>query len=123
MMRNCADINWLYLGDAIPAFLTIIIIPMTYNIAYGLITGILTMIILKVIPSYVYKVSCRPSVRSSPKANDSLRNIVVWREDRTPQLRGRRRLGHPSRRTHPHLDASRCAPRTILAERRGRRRS
>lgn len=55
-MRNCADINWLYLGDAIPAFLTIIIIPFTYNIAYGLITGILTMIILKVIPSYVYKV-------------------------------------------------------------------
>ncbi|KAI8819425.1 purine transporter [Fimicolochytrium jonesii] len=35
-----ADINWRYLPDAIPAFLTIAIMPMTYSIAYGLIAGL-----------------------------------------------------------------------------------
>ena len=27
MIRNVVDINWKYLGDAVPAFLTLIIIP------------------------------------------------------------------------------------------------
>lgn len=57
MMRNCADINWSYLGDAIPAFLTIIIIPFTYNIAYGLITGICAMLLIKVLPNVIYRLS------------------------------------------------------------------
>lgn len=34
------------MGDAIPAFLTIIIIPLTYNIAYGVIAGIFSYILL-----------------------------------------------------------------------------
>jgi adenine/guanine/hypoxanthine permease len=68
MIRNVVDINWKYLGDAVPAFLTLIIIPCEYkmgiytqvdllmnltvsfNIAYGLITGIFAMVILKGIP-------------------------------------------------------------------------
>jgi AGZA family xanthine/uracil permease-like MFS transporter len=50
MIRNVVDINWKYLGDAVPAFLTLIIIPFSFNIAYGLITGIFAMIILKGIP-------------------------------------------------------------------------
>ncbi|KAG9014279.1 hypothetical protein FRB94_013589 [Tulasnella sp. JGI-2019a] len=57
MMQNAAGINWGYLGDAIPAFLTIIIIPLSYNIAYGLIAGILSMVILKVIPHLIFKMS------------------------------------------------------------------
>ncbi|KAG8959283.1 hypothetical protein FRC03_008203 [Tulasnella sp. 419] len=57
MMRNTAEINWNYLGDAIPAFLTILIIPVTYNIAYGLIAGIVAMVIVKVVPNYLYKIS------------------------------------------------------------------
>ena len=40
------EINWDYVGDAIPAFLTIIIIPLTYNIAYGVIAGIFSYILL-----------------------------------------------------------------------------
>lgn len=50
MIRNVVDINWKYLGDAVPAFLTLIIIPFSFNIAYGLITGIFAMVILKGIP-------------------------------------------------------------------------
>ncbi|KAF8309293.1 xanthine/uracil permease, partial [Clavulina sp. PMI_390] len=46
MIRNVSDINWRYTGDAVPAFLTLIIIPFTYNIAYGLIAGLATFCIL-----------------------------------------------------------------------------
>ena len=50
MMTNAAEVNWWYMGDAIPAFLTIVGIPLMYNIAYGLIAGILSYVILNVLP-------------------------------------------------------------------------
>ncbi|KAK7681739.1 hypothetical protein QCA50_015086 [Cerrena zonata] len=40
------EINWDYPGDSIPAFLTLLIIPLTYNIAYGVIAGISSYILL-----------------------------------------------------------------------------
>ncbi|KAI0027475.1 xanthine/uracil permease [Vararia minispora EC-137] len=46
MIRNVREINWDYIGDAVPAFLTIIIIPLTYNIAYGVIAGIGSYLII-----------------------------------------------------------------------------
>lgn len=50
MMPAAADINWRYLGDAVPAFVTIVTMPFTYSIAYGLIAGILLYIVLNVVP-------------------------------------------------------------------------
>ncbi|KAI1823733.1 purine transporter [Xylaria intraflava] len=44
MMHSAGDINWRYYGDAIPAFVTIVVMPFTYSIAYGLIAGILLYI-------------------------------------------------------------------------------
>ncbi|KAL4778540.1 permease family-domain-containing protein [Aspergillus varians] len=46
MMQATLEINWRYLGDAIPAFLTIALMPFTYSIADGLIAGILSYIII-----------------------------------------------------------------------------
>ncbi|KAI6012211.1 permease family-domain-containing protein [Pisolithus marmoratus] len=46
MIRNVRDINWDYIGDSLPAFLTILIIPLSYNIAYGVITGVCSYIII-----------------------------------------------------------------------------
>lgn len=46
MAKAAKDINWAYIGDAIPAFLTIAIMPFTYSIAYGLIAGILSYILI-----------------------------------------------------------------------------
>ena len=40
------EINWDYIGDAVPAFLTIIIIPLSYNIAYGVIAGIISYVLI-----------------------------------------------------------------------------
>ena len=37
------------MGDAIPAFLTIAIMPFTYSIAYGLIAGIISYIVINTI--------------------------------------------------------------------------
>ncbi|CAG8522164.1 12014_t:CDS:2 [Ambispora gerdemannii] len=46
MMSNVKDINWIYPGDAVPSFLTIVIIPFTMNISHGTITGISTYILI-----------------------------------------------------------------------------
>ncbi|KAF9436219.1 hypothetical protein BGZ76_004544 [Entomortierella beljakovae] len=40
MIKSVRSINWDYMGDAIPAFLTIALMPLSYSIAYGLIAGI-----------------------------------------------------------------------------------
>ncbi|KIK69176.1 hypothetical protein GYMLUDRAFT_35245 [Collybiopsis luxurians FD-317 M1] len=57
MIRNVRDINWDYIGDAVPAFITLIIIPLSYNIAYGLIAGILTYLAINFIPWAIRKLS------------------------------------------------------------------
>jgi AGZA family xanthine/uracil permease-like MFS transporter len=57
MIRNVREINWDYIGDSVPAFLTLIVIPLTYNIAYGVIAGILSYMILNGIPWAISKLS------------------------------------------------------------------
>jgi AGZA family xanthine/uracil permease-like MFS transporter len=37
MARSAVDINWKYTGDSLPAFATMIVMPFSYSIAYGLI--------------------------------------------------------------------------------------
>lgn len=46
MMKAVTEINWRYMGDAIPAFLTIALMPFTYSIADGLIAGVCVYIVL-----------------------------------------------------------------------------
>lgn len=57
MIRNVREINWDYIGDSVPAFLTLIVIPLTYNIAYGVIAGIVSYMILNGIPWALTKLS------------------------------------------------------------------
>ncbi|KAJ7128893.1 permease family-domain-containing protein [Mycena crocata] len=57
MIRNVRDVNWDYIGDAVPAFLTIIIIPLSYNIAYGVIAGIISYLTLNGIPWIISRLS------------------------------------------------------------------
>ncbi|KAH8901673.1 inner membrane protein yieG [Thozetella sp. PMI_491] len=40
MMRQVVAINWRYMGDAIPSFVTLAMIPFSYSVAYGLIGGL-----------------------------------------------------------------------------------
>ncbi|EAT85518.2 hypothetical protein SNOG_06867 [Parastagonospora nodorum SN15] len=41
MMRQVSNINWSYIGDAIPSFVTLMFIPFGYSAAYGLIAGLM----------------------------------------------------------------------------------
>lgn len=57
MAKSAKDINWLYMGDAIPAFLTIAIMPFTYSIAYGLIAGVCSYILINTTVFIIEKAS------------------------------------------------------------------
>ncbi|KAL0078613.1 permease family-domain-containing protein [Phycomyces blakesleeanus] len=46
MTSGIRNINWDYPGDAIPAFITLAIMPFTYSIAYGVIGGIISYVII-----------------------------------------------------------------------------
>lgn len=46
MMKSMVEIEWGDMKQAIPAFITLILMPLTYSIAYGLIGGIGTYIVL-----------------------------------------------------------------------------
>ncbi|CAN9105325.1 unnamed protein product [Alternaria alternata] len=57
MATSAKDINWRYLGDSIPAFLTIAVMPFTYSIAYGLIAGICSYMLINTIVWIIEKAS------------------------------------------------------------------
>ena len=49
MMGALAEVDWADPGAAIPAFLTVIMIPLTYSIANGLAFGITSHAVLKLL--------------------------------------------------------------------------
>ncbi|KAF2116376.1 xanthine/uracil permease family protein-like protein [Lophiotrema nucula] len=57
MAGAAKDINWRYMGDAIPAFLTIAVMPFTYSIAYGLIAGIISYMVINTLVFIIEKAS------------------------------------------------------------------
>ncbi|KAI9857602.1 MAG: hypothetical protein M1813_008194 [Trichoglossum hirsutum] len=44
MARSIVDINWRYVGDAIPAFITMVFMPFSFSVAYGLIAGLMSYV-------------------------------------------------------------------------------
>ncbi|KAL9123578.1 MAG: hypothetical protein Q9217_007002, partial [Psora testacea] len=70
MCKAAADINWRYPGDAIPAFVTLAVMPFTYSIAYGLIAGLVTYIILNTLVFIVEKASGGRIVPPEKEAKD-----------------------------------------------------
>ncbi|TIB38427.1 hypothetical protein E3P86_01634 [Wallemia ichthyophaga] len=77
MAKNIVDINWGYLGDAIPAFLTVIMMPLSYNIAYGLIAGICSYVALNSIPAAI-----RYLTKNKISPPDWDRKDVYWETQR-----------------------------------------
>ncbi|KAG5296686.1 purine transporter [Histoplasma ohiense] len=57
MTKVASDINWSYIGDAVPAFVTLAVMPFTYSIAYGLIAGIMSYILLNTVAFVLEKAS------------------------------------------------------------------
>ncbi|KAF2401565.1 hypothetical protein EJ06DRAFT_475880 [Trichodelitschia bisporula] len=75
MAKAAKDINWKYLGDAIPAFITIAIMPFTYSIAYGLIGGIVSYMVIN---TTVWLVELASGGRLVP-ANKEFKDPWTWR--------------------------------------------
>eukprot|EP00775_Hariotina_reticulata_P005975 gene5975-6214_t len=46
MMENLVDIDWADVRHAIPAFITIVCMPLTYSIAYGVIAGVCSYMVV-----------------------------------------------------------------------------
>ncbi|KAI1079301.1 xanthine/uracil permease family protein-like protein [Whalleya microplaca] len=46
MIRQVVNINWQYIGDAVPSFVTLAFMPFSYSVAYGLIAGMMVYIVL-----------------------------------------------------------------------------
>ncbi|KAK6208782.1 mfs agza xanthine uracil permease [Colletotrichum tabaci] len=57
MVRAVVEINWRYIGDAIPAFITLALMPFTYSIADGLIGGVCSYILINTLIWVIEKVS------------------------------------------------------------------
>jgi AGZA family xanthine/uracil permease-like MFS transporter len=75
MMRAVVDINWRYMGDAIPAFLTIALMPFTYSIADGLIAGVCSYIVINTL---VWAVETATGGRIKASGHDE-REHWTWR--------------------------------------------
>lgn len=57
MMQNVVQIDFYNYVEAIPAFLTIILMPLTYSIATGLMFGVVSYVILSVLAGKKEKIS------------------------------------------------------------------
>ncbi|KAI9297438.1 hypothetical protein K502DRAFT_101362 [Neoconidiobolus thromboides FSU 785] len=57
MCQNLTKVPWEHPGEAIPAFLTVAIMPFTYSIAYGLLAGIFSYIAFNLLAFIIEKIS------------------------------------------------------------------
>jgi AGZA family xanthine/uracil permease-like MFS transporter len=46
MIRQVRAVNWKFIGDALPTFVTIAAIPLTYSVAYGVISRLFVYMVL-----------------------------------------------------------------------------
>jgi AGZA family xanthine/uracil permease-like MFS transporter len=56
MMGQVKNIDWDDLGIGIPAFLTIILMPFTYNISVGIGAGFITHVVIRLVQGRVKEV-------------------------------------------------------------------
>ncbi|KAL2269343.1 hypothetical protein VTJ83DRAFT_1527 [Remersonia thermophila] len=75
MAQAVVEINWQYMGDAIPAFVTIALMPFTYSIADGLIAGICLYMLIN---SLVWLIEKASGGRIVPP-NKELKDPWTWR--------------------------------------------
>lgn len=57
MMGGAADIDWQDPTEALPSFLTMVIMPFTYNVSYGIAFGILSYLLVKTLTGQIKKIS------------------------------------------------------------------
>ncbi|XP_047328178.1 adenine/guanine permease AZG1 [Impatiens glandulifera] len=73
MMKAVVEIDWDDMRQAIPAFVTLLLMPLTYSIAYGLIGGIGTYIVLQ-IPDWLQGLMIKFGLIKGPNCTDDTSN-------------------------------------------------
>ncbi|MBD5132574.1 MAG: NCS2 family permease [Clostridiales bacterium] len=77
LMMNCVrEIEWTDVGQAVPAFLTIAMMPFTYNISYGIAFGIISWLLIKAI-SMLLCVRNKDALMEEKKEPISVVTIVI----------------------------------------------
>ncbi|KAF9094841.1 hypothetical protein BGX23_001484 [Mortierella sp. AD031] len=76
MTKSVTEINFNYIGDSIPAFLTLAMMPLTYNIAYGLLGGLLAAIVIN---GTVYIIETLSRGRLVPPNKDERDPVMSFR--------------------------------------------
>lgn len=131
MTTTVTEINWRYLGDSVPAFVTIALMPFSYSIADGLIAGVCVYIVLnttvwiiekvsggRIVPynkdmkeAWTYKI---PGGALPPWMNRAIRGKRdFWRADETSEVIGGQQASRTSGSSH---DAEKVVGRTTGAE-------
>lgn len=93
MMRSLTKIDWNNYGAAIPAFLTICLMPLTYSIAYGLIGGIVSWVIINGADRLLTKIFGAPADADADFAESSVEapvevNLVAENRPKKKQPKG-----------------------------------
>ena len=57
MMQAAKDIDWVDLSEGVPAFLTVILMPLTFSIANGVSFGVIAYCVIKLLSGEGKKVS------------------------------------------------------------------
>ncbi|KAK6444633.1 hypothetical protein FP744_10000881 [Trichoderma asperellum] len=80
MIRQVTQVNWRYIGDALPSFIVMAFIPFSYSVAYGLIAGLFIYAILNALIGLVVLLS---NSRIEPREYD-LKEYWTWKGSGRP---------------------------------------
>ncbi|KAJ3699588.1 hypothetical protein LUZ61_003293 [Rhynchospora tenuis] len=86
MMRAVTDVRWDDMKEAVPAFLTLILMPLTYSIAYGVIGGIGAYIVLN-LPDWIWSAYKRISgARRLHEDHGDLTHVIQDTDDKDNEV-------------------------------------
>lgn len=114
MMAGVRNIDWHNMHEAGPAFITIVMIPFTFNLGNGLIAGLMASVTVSYTPC-TYRERCWVSVLATPSK--------IHPRIRTPRPRryaypGVESMGNHSikkiKKDKPHIDLGVFPPETTL---------
>ena len=78
LMMNCVrEIEWTDAAEAVPAFLTISMMPFTYNISYGIAFGIISWLIIQAFLLLLKGKKTEPATAEQPEEKINIVTIVI----------------------------------------------
>ena len=78
LMMNCVrEIEWTDAAEAVPAFLTITMMPFTYNISYGIAFGIISWLIIKAVLLLIDKIKKTEPATEQAEEKINIVTIVI----------------------------------------------